>query len=142
MILWQKLNFFMIWIIYQYKFNACSHGLYDWNVQNVNCSRTILCWHEKNIFWTTCTNLFISSLNHVPLPSIPAHDLKNSRKYGLDLSCRWALITTWAFAFNLHLILDKVKFKKPVYLADFYGRNGAFQFFLWEQDSTLSLILY
>ena len=43
-----------------------------------------------------------------------ARDLKNLGKYGSGLSCSWALFTTWAFGFNLHLIFHRVEFKKTV----------------------------
>ena len=46
-------------------------------------------------------------------PSAPAI-WKNSGKYGLGLSCRWPLFATWAFGFKLHLIFNRVGFKKPV----------------------------
>ena len=39
---------------------------------------------------------------------------KNSGKYGSGLSCRWTLFLAWAFGFKLHLIFERVEFKKPV----------------------------
>ena len=45
-----------------------------------------------------------------------ARDLKNMRKYSSGLSCRWALFTTWALGFKLHLIFHRVELKKkPVW---------------------------
>ena len=41
-------------------------------------------------------------------------DLKNSKKYGSGLSCRWALFAASAFGFKMHLIFHRAEFKKPI----------------------------
>ena len=64
---------------------------------------------------------------------IRARDLKNSGKYGSGLSCHWALFTTWAFGFELHLIFHRIELKETgliFYLADFHGRNWRFRAFM------------
>ena len=50
----------------------------------------------------------INKFANCPEPVI----LKKSGKYDSGLSCCWALFTARAFGFKLHLIFNRVEFKK------------------------------
>ena len=61
------------------------------------------------------------------------------------ISCHWALFTSWAFEFKLHLILHGVDFIKRgllFYMADFHGWNWRIPFPGFDENKTQHWALF